>query len=168
MEGLSLSGENDAPGHNALADSLTNSLGQRSVLIIDDDKWIHRVISSFLQTYGVNTYSAYDPVEGLAFAINKRPMLIFLDIILPDIKGDMLLRALKKVEVTSHIPVIILSGNLDKNVLGKTYKAGAAGFITKPFSQNVLTEKMIEVLDPEIITRLGITVNSNNLDADFF
>lgn len=120
----------------------------KTVLLVDDDQWIHRVVTHYLRNWGFNPVSAFDPIEGIALSIEIRPRLILLDIVMPDIKGDVLLKLFKRMQMTSNIPIIIISGNLDIDILGSTYKDGAAGFITKPIKEVVLLKKINEVLMP--------------------
>ena len=124
------------------------------ILIIDDDSWIQRILSHHLQDWGFKTYTALDAFEGLAFAIKHKPLLILLDIVMPELNGDVLLKMLKKIEITSNIPTLIISSNLNRDLLGETYKSGAAGFISKPFSQQILFEKIRDCLDPLILNKM--------------
>ncbi len=121
----------------------------KTVLVIDDDQWIQRVVTHHLKNWGFEPVSAYDAVEGIAMAVKIMPRFILLDIIMPEANGDLLLKMLKKIEYTSNIPVIILSGNLNVSVIGATYKNGAAGFISKPIKEIVLLRKIREILVPE-------------------
>ncbi len=116
------------------------------VLIIDDDQWIHRILTHYLKEFGLNVSSSFNAFDGIAKAVQSPPILILLDIIMPEVKGDVLLKMLKKIKVTSNVPVIIMSGNLNKLILGDTYKNGAAGFISKPFSKDLVFEKIRECL----------------------
>jgi DNA-binding NtrC family response regulator len=118
----------------------------KTVLIIDDDNWTQVYITNALEKSGLKTISAGDPFVGLNHAINDKPDLILLDIFIPTFNGDILLHIMKNLDVTVDIPVIILSGHLDASVIAKTYKIGAKGFITKPFTREVLLDKIVEVL----------------------
>ncbi len=126
-----------------------------SILLIDDDKWIHRVVCHYLRGWGFNPISAYDAIDALAMAIMQRPILILLDIIMPDVKGDILLKMLKKIDLTTNIPIIVISGNLNKEILGQTFKEGAVGFISKPIKQETLFNKIKEVLEPSVFKELS-------------
>ena len=128
--------------------------GKFPVLIVDDDKWIHRVLAHYLRSWGFNPISAFDAIDGIAMATKFRPLLILLDIIMPEIKGDLVLKILKRIEITQNIPVIVISGNLNTEVLGNTYKSGAAGFLSKPITQQILEEKVTDCLGPAIFTQL--------------
>ena len=135
------------------------------VLIIDDDKWFSRVLSKTISSWGFNILNAYDGVDGLVMAIEKRPDIIFVDILMPDINGDIILSILKKLFATSQIPVIVMSGNLSREIIGGAYKSGADGFIAKPFSLKVLYDKMEMCLSPTVFCEITSTKEeiSNNV-----
>jgi PleD family two-component response regulator len=116
------------------------------VLIIDDDRWMHKIIAQFLHEVGLNTKSSFDAYDGIANAVESSPILIFLDILMPEVKGDALLKMLKKIKTTKDIPVIIMSGNLNKEVLANTFRNGASGFISKPFTKELVFTKVKECL----------------------
>ncbi len=136
------------------------------VLIIDDDPWIIKILKKYLTDIGFEVIGAENPVDGIALAIRHRPLLVFLDIIMPDIKGTVMLQMLKKIDITSKIPVIILSGNLSKEVLGNAFKNGAAGFISKPFDEEILIEKLKEVLGSSVSKLLDLDDDEVTLDKE--
>lgn len=124
------------------------------VLIIDDDRWLQRIFSQYLKSWGFNHIQAMNSFEGVDKAIKHKPLLIFLDIIMPDVTGDITLKFLKGIEFLKDVPIVIISGNLNKEVLKTTYKDGAAGFISKPFTKDILYSKIKDVLDPKIFRRM--------------
>lgn len=125
------------------------------VLIIDDDKWIQRIFSQYLTSWGFEHVAAATPFEGTDVALKNKPILIFLDIIMPEVTGDVTLKFIKGIEELKDIPVVIISGKLNKEVLKTTYKDGATGFISKPFTKDILFSKVIEVVDKKIINRMA-------------
>lgn len=133
---------------------MSEPLEDYKVLTIDDDKWIQRIFTQYLSNWGFTNISAFDPFTGLSEAIKQKPILIFLDIYLPEVNGEVLIKFLKKLEFTQDIPIVIISGNLNKDLIKTTYHSGAAGFITKPFTQDTLFSKIKEVLPPAIYNRL--------------
>lgn len=131
------------------------------VLVIDDDRWIQRIFNQYLKNWGFEHINASNSYEGLDLAIKHKPLLIFLDIIMPDVTGDITLKFIRGIESISSIPVVVISGNLNKDVLKSTYKDGATGFVSKPFTKEILYEKIKEVLDPKIYNRM---VNDGKID----
>lgn len=120
------------------------------VLVIDDDKWMLKIFNQYLSSWGFNYLGAFDAFDGLSQAIKHKPLMIFLDIVLPEVNGDIALKFIRNIQETSHIPVIIISSNLNKDILKSTFAYGAKGFILKPFTQETLLLKIQEILDPEI------------------
>ena len=128
------------------------------VLIVDDDIWTIRILSKFTKGCGFNVLKTNDPAEGVAFAVKHKPTLIFLDIIMPDITGLQILKILKKIEVTSKIPVIIVSAHLNEKNLIESFRDGASAFITKPFTKAILYRKIEQSLGFAVFSYLGVDV----------
>jgi two-component system phosphate regulon response regulator PhoB len=123
----------------------------KSVLLIDDDNWVHKSITQYLGKQDFTVISALNPYDGLAMAVNNKPDVILLDYILPEIRGDTMLKLLKKIEITESIPVIIISANIDKDLLRFALANGAVAFISKPFTEEVLQEKVHFVLEKPVL-----------------
>ncbi len=123
----------------------------KSVLLIDDDSWVHKSISHFLEKQDFTVFSALNSYDGIVMAINNKPDVIILDYILPEIRGDTVLKLLKKIDITEPIPVIIISANIDKDLLRFAIANGAVAFISKPFTEEVIQEKVHFVLDKPVI-----------------
>jgi len=130
-----------------------------NVLVIDDDKMIQSVFRKFLESWKFNVYTTVDPFEGIALAIKKNPSFIILDIYLPELNGEKILKLLKKIDITANIPVIIVSGNLSRELLNSTYSEGAAGFLSKPFTREDLANNIQRVINPGILSNTIITSN---------
>jgi len=124
------------------------------VMTIDDDKWIQRIFTQYIGQWGFKHYQASDPFKGLMDAIKYQPHLIFLDIVLPEVGGEIVLQFLRNMEATKSIPVVIISGNLNKELIRNAYVLGAKGFITKPFNQEILFSKIKETLDPILFQKM--------------
>jgi CheY-like chemotaxis protein len=146
--------DNDTQSVGNNTQNSTNLPEQIIILTIDDDKWIQRIFSQYLQQWGFKHILSSDAFSGLSEAINQQPHLIFLDLIMPDVSGEVLLQFLKNLEYTRDIPVVIISGNLNKEVLRNTYILGAKGFISKPFNQDILYSKIKEVINPELFEKM--------------
>ncbi|MFP4529575.1 MAG: PleD family two-component system response regulator [Candidatus Kapaibacterium sp.] len=117
-----------------------------SVLIIDDDVWMQRILSKTLQSYGFKkTYLASNGFDGIAVAVDKQPTLIILDILMPELTGHMALKILKKIKYTRDIPVLMVSALSDVENLGMAVKSGTAGFISKPFTRATVYEKLVNI-----------------------
>ena len=102
-----------------------------TILVIDDSRFMQRAVDKVLREAGYRTLLVSDGEQGLKTAIEQKPDLILLDVMLPSLPGTSVLRSLKHNIVTERIPVIVLTGltRLDK---GKLKSEGADGFMAKP------------------------------------
>lgn len=125
-----------------IADDRNNiQQGDRSLLIIDDDKIFAKILRDHARENGYKCLVAGDGRTGIYLAQEHQPDGIILDIMLPDIDGHRVLEQLKFSLKTRHIPVEIISAHSDdKNA---ALVQGAIGLQTKPVSQ----EQLLTVFD---------------------
>jgi len=116
------------------------------ILVIDDEPIIHEIVSFMVRARGYNMISASNGEEGLAIANNEHPDLILLDIMMPGMRGyDVCLR-LKANKETKRIPVIMLTGEGDRDTVLRAREIGANDYIVKPFTLSTLTERVDKFL----------------------
>jgi CheY-like chemotaxis protein len=117
-----------------------------SVLIIDDDIWMQRILTKTLQSYGFkDVFMSSNGFEGIALAVEHRPTLIILDILMPELSGHLTLKILKHIKYTKDIPVLMVSALSDIENLGLAVKSGTAGFISKPFTRATVYDKLVSI-----------------------
>lgn len=110
---------------------MEENLGKKTILIVDDEKTIVDMLVYNLQKEGYNTLEANDGEEAVRIALNEKPDLVLLDIMLPKMDG---LAVCKRIRQTLNIPILMISAKdeeIDK-ILG--LELGADDYITKPFS----------------------------------
>ena len=113
--------------------------GRKTILVVDDEKRIVDILIYNLQKEGYRTLEANDGEEAIRIAIEQKPDLILLDIMLPKVDG---LTVCKKLRHTLNVPILILSAKdeeIDK-ILG--LELGADDYITKPFSVRELMARV--------------------------
>ena len=108
-----------------------------TVLIIDDERGTHDLLGRELAQEGYEVLHAMGGREGLKVAKEARPDLITLDIIMPDLDGWSVLRAIKDDPDLRATPVVLVTIMGDRD-LG--FALGAADFITKPFERELLMQ----------------------------
>lgn len=101
------------------------------ILLIDDDKDLSTVFETALKKSGFEVVLAATGEEGLAKAKTENPSLILLDQILPDLKGNEVLKKLKEDPQTQNIPVALLSNFGQNELIQEALGQGAADYILK-------------------------------------
>ena len=103
------------------------------VLIVDDDPWILRMVSTLLEKRGYAIATASDGEEGLMRADQLRPDLIITDVMMPKLDGWALVRALRSRAELALVPVIFLTalGGEEDRIRG--FRLGADDYLPKPF-----------------------------------
>ena len=105
-----------------------------AVLLVDDDALIRRLIKTTLRGAAVRVIEAENALDALKAARDERPLLALVDVALGKEDGVRLCQSLKTSEATRTIPVVMLSGHDDPTTRARARRAGAAGFLAKPFS----------------------------------
>ena len=125
--------------------SKTGGVMNRTILCIDDQKDIRDLLSDYLDTLGFHVFTAEDGEDGLKKALEVRPDLIFLDIMMPKKNGYALLRELKANSKLWDIPVIILSVQAEMEEMCQL--EGAVHFLSKNFRLKEVSELVREIFD---------------------
>jgi CheY-like chemotaxis protein len=107
----------------------------RTILIVDDDASIRRLIATTLEDVsGYRMSEAGDGEEAVRRARDVQPSIVFLDIDMPRLNGIETCRRLKSEPVTADATVVMLTGDSDQEAELEARRAGADLFLTKPFS----------------------------------
>jgi two-component system KDP operon response regulator KdpE len=109
------------------------------MLVIDDEPQIRRLLRVTLEANGYRVLAATTGQEGLVLAAQHRPALVLLDLGLPDLSGQEVLRRLRE---WSSVPVIILSVLEDEAGKVAALDAGADDYVTKPFDTGELLARL--------------------------
>lgn len=132
--------------------SQTKSKNQLKVLIVDDDDQMLEYLSENLrQSYRVMT--CRNGMEGLQTAIAQQPHLIITDVVMPEMDGIQLVKALKGNSAVSHIPVIMLSGKNKLQDRMEGIETGADHYLSKPFYMSELKSIMSNLINNRLIVK---------------
>jgi len=117
------------------------------VLVIDDDRNLVALFSAELRAAGYHVLAAYDAMQGFMLAQREVPALILLDLQLPAGGGLQLLDKIVAGGRTHAIPVVMVSGETDKQIEETTRAKGAVAFVRKPVDRAALVAQVKEVLE---------------------
>ncbi len=114
----------------------------QTVLVVDDMQSERALMAKVVQSIGFTAEFAGNGKEALEVARKSKPILILLDVVMPDRDGFATCRALKKDSETANIPVILVTskGQASDKVWGK--RQGASGYVTKPYSESELVAEI--------------------------
>ena len=129
-------------------DSTAQAAGYQntSILIVDDSRTQLYSMERMLQSVGINTVTAENGKQGILMARHKKPDLILMDIVMPEINGFQATRYLTRQPDTAHIPIIIISGSNQESDKAWGLKLGAREFMNKPVDKVELLGKIDRLL----------------------
>ncbi len=134
------------------------------ILVVDDDPGIVKLVRTYLEQVGFEVAVAYDGKKAMQIARNDRPDLVILDLMLPEMDGWDVCRALRK---ESDVPIIMLTARVEESDKLIGLELGADDYVTKPFSPRELVARVRSVLRrvegmparPERLSHGDITVD---------
>ena len=116
---------------------------ENTILIVDDEVKITEVIKSYLENSGYLTACAYDGKNAMRLFEKCSPVLIILDLMLPDMTGEDICREIRK---KSRVPIIMLTAKVEDADIINGLGIGADDYLTKPFSPRQLVARVEAVL----------------------
>ena len=122
------------------------AMGQPRILIVEDERGLTQTLSWYFNREGFETIVAHDGAEGLRKAQTLLPDAVLLDLMLPGMNGLDVCKELRSGERTRHIPIIMTTAKAEESDQLVGYKLGADDYVTKPFSNKVLLEKVKALL----------------------
>ncbi len=122
-------------------------LGSGWILIIDDEPAIRATTTRMLELLGYSVLSAENGETGVkVFAEHQKEIrAVILDMAMPVMTGDEAYKRLKKID--PQVKVLVVTGFTNDQRVRKTLEAGANGFMKKPYSINILSRKLNEIID---------------------
>jgi len=119
---------------------------ESTILIVDDESAIRDMVGITLDLAGFSAISAADAHEAHVCIIDNKPDLVLLDWMLPGGSGIELARRLRRDEITTNIPIIMLTAKASEDNKVQGLNEGVDDYITKPFSPRELVARIKTVL----------------------
>jgi DNA-binding response OmpR family regulator len=123
-----------------IADNILRRRLPMRVLVVDDEPDVLLLCRVNFEFAGHEVLEADDAEAAITMATSEQPDLIVLDVMLPNRDGLSVLRQLNDQPETKQVPVVLLTAKTQEHDRLDGYEAGAAEYITKPFSPISLTE----------------------------
>lgn len=121
----------------------------KTILIVEDEEAVRELEKFILEQQGYDVMEARDGLEGLAKAEFRKPDLILLDLMMPDVSGGRMFDEMKRHPTTTGIPIIVVTGKPDAHEMFDE-ELGPDNVIMKPFEAETLLGRIRDHIgDPE-------------------
>ncbi|MDR1574125.1 MAG: response regulator transcription factor [Clostridiales Family XIII bacterium] len=135
----------------------------KNILAVDDEPKILEVVAAFMESRGFRVFTAETGRQALAVFDRENIALVLLDLMLPDIKGEDVCRAIRK---KSRIPIIMLTAKIEEESLLEGLELGADDYIRKPFSLKELGARADAALRRAADDLTPLTAKNSFRDGD--
>ena len=140
---------------------------KKTILVVDDEKSIMELLVFNLQKEGYNTLEAYDGVTAVEMAMNEKPDLILLDVMLPKLDGISVCKKIRYALNISNIPILMISAKDTESDKIVGLEMGADDYITKPFQiREVMARIKANLRKAELNANLDVNAQKNEDKKD--
>ena len=116
---------------------------RHSILVVDDNEDNRYTLQTLLEADGYqNIASASGGNEAISLIENEKFSLVLLDMMMPDLNGDEVLRLIRSKADTRDIPVVMISADTDTDKISKCIELGADDYLPKPFNPTILRARI--------------------------
>ena len=140
---------------------------KKTILVVDDEQSIMELLVFNLQKEGYNTLEAYDGVTAVEMAINEKPDLILLDVMIPKLDGISVCKKIRYALNISNIPILMISAKDTESDKIVGLEMGADDYITKPFQiREVMARIKANLRKAELNANIDVMNSKKNDDKD--
>lgn len=122
------------------------ALPSPEVLVVEDDPDMNEMLGAYVQLAGFEYRPALDGSSALAAMRERRPALVLLDLMLPDIDGLEVCQRMRADEATRETPVLILSARDEPEARRRAALLSVRKYLTKPFDPDALIASIREAI----------------------
>jgi two-component system, OmpR family, phosphate regulon response regulator PhoB len=141
-------------------------MSNRQILVVEDERPIREMVAFGLRRAGFEVVEAEDTREARARIADRRPDLVLVDWMLPDMSGLELTRALKRDKDMREVPIIMLTARAEEQDKVSGLEGGADDYVTKPFSPRELLARINAVLRRSQAASRDELVSAGGLNLD--
>jgi DNA-binding response OmpR family regulator len=120
-------------------------MNSKKIIVCDDDQGILDVLQMLLETEGFIVFTEINSTNLIKQIQNNSPDLVLLDLWMPLLSGDQVLKAIRSTNDIKDLPVIVLSASVDGSDIASD--AGANDFVAKPFDLDDIITKINNLLE---------------------
>ncbi len=124
------------------------------IIVIDDDESILKFFRDLFNEMDLLIDTETDGMTGISRILEKKYELVFLDVMLRDMNGLKVLKAVKS--AYNDIRIIMISGYLTEEIIEQALSYGADGYLYKPLSAMDVLSKTIKFINPETIQKIQL------------
>jgi two-component system, OmpR family, phosphate regulon response regulator PhoB len=127
----------------------TLSVMAKRILVVEDEEAVRELEKFILEQHGYEVMEARDGLEGLTKAEFRKPDLILLDLMMPDVSGGRMFDEMKQHPATADIPIVVVTGKPDAHQMFDD-EIGPDNVIMKPFEAASLIKRIqFHIGDPD-------------------
>lgn len=138
--------DGERPMDNTLIDNYIDG-GVNYILVAEDDKDVAMLITQMLKNQGYRFHWAHNGRDAYEYIKENMPRLIITDIMMPEMDGLELIKAIRGNEDTAHLPIIVVSARTENNDRLAGFDAGAEVYLGKPFIPDELLMMVRKLLE---------------------
>ncbi|WP_317137885.1 response regulator [Methanochimaera problematica] len=115
------------------------------ILVTDDSIFQRKIVTSILKKKGYLVLEASNGKDALEILVSKKPDLMILDLLMPEMDGFEVLREAKKTGI--EVPIVVLTSDIQESTREMCESLGAMGFVNKPVDEEILLENVSRILE---------------------
>jgi len=118
----------------------------KKILVVEDELKIRNVISMYLKKEGFSVIETGNGLEALSLTEKEKPDLVILDIIMPAMGGDVVLKKLMEIDKKAKVLMVTAVGQ--EQIMKQCRKVGALGYLVKPFKEKQVLKIIKKIIGP--------------------
>jgi len=116
------------------------------VLVVDDARDVRNLVAAHLKRGGHQVLLAADADQALEIAVEEKPDLAIVDIMMPGMNGYQLTEKLREMPITEEMPIIVLTARAGGADRAHAFRVGADAYVQKPFELQRLSDEIASVM----------------------
>ena len=121
-------------------------MAPRKILLVDDSETVLLIEKMILRKEPYQLITAKNGLEGVEKALETRPDLILMDVVMPEMNGFEAVRRLRQRDATRSVPIVMVTAKAEAESMETGYESGCSDYITKPIDSTELLTKVRYIL----------------------